>query len=459
MENDIKERTILTQEKFQEYINQTKIDSDLLEYLYTIILLRDSGLSFTDIANKLFGKEFNENEVIDQLNSIIKGYDIRTITENQFLKYIPSEYRDTIAKFKKIYNTARDNNLEIEEIFQLEQLDSLNEEINEIRDTQIQSIAKTISSCNLSQIPPEMYNDINWLNKIDFQNTNANIDMNQWMKTATYGGSFKGCTLISYNPSHYHYHSSLLDQKYYPTKDDLDMEQYSVVMNGYKTTDYFPTNLYYLFESEDVKANSDWLFDRLSKDPKASTYELVSAWKLMNDEQQNNYRLIFERIIEKSKLENKVDIFQINEAIKKTNFKILELYHNKLIELCTIDNKSFDMKSYISAVWLGSHIEYQRAHLEEIAEQVCNDDGSLKNVELFENIYKFCKPELCEEKFSYFMNKYINKKNNTINNSQCDFVKFLSSFDGNIEMPEESLKQIFKLILSSEIYLPMSGKI
>ena len=453
----MEKRNIITPEEFQKYKDQIELMrfewTDILVY-YAILLGRDHGTKLEEIAKTY---QLSENELINECNDMIKGSDIRTVTENEFLEHIPNEYIDIMKEYKEIYDKSKSNNMNIEVFLESEQVGKVITKLDEIYEETTQKIAKIISSSDLSKIPSEMYNDIKWLNKIDFQNTNANIDMKHWK--SNYGGSLKGCNLISFDPYKYGYTSLL-------TQNDFDIQQYSVVMNSYKelndknlledfyqqnlyrvnSKSEFISNLYFLLENENAKENSDWIFEIVSKDEKASATELVKTWRIMDAEQQEKYKEIFDKIIEKAQKKE-----EIEETIKNTNIETLESYHDKLIELFTVNNKSFNIMSYMKTVWDVAPKEYKLTHMEEILNK---RNMEFKNINELDLPTDSSKPKYVQYDTAYVQYDRNQKLIGTEHYKEILYTYFFKQFTSDLEVPEnifEDILQIYKNIRLEEI--------
>lgn len=243
--------------RFKEIIN-FDIENILFAYLY--LFLKEKGISTKEILQYF---EISENEFLTELKNIFPerdGKNILDLTSQEFLnQYCVKEIAEIIEKNLNQMVSEINSNTKLDELFQnyYKKIDDIISKIQE-------EIIQKISEYDLSDIPAEEWYDIKDIRGMNFENTGANIDMNNM--TSRICNSLKGCNLISFNPDKYSYYGEDEWERngihYGIKKDFFDKEQYQTILEGYKTSK-FQFTAYEFLEDYQIQKNNIWLIDRL----------------------------------------------------------------------------------------------------------------------------------------------------------------------------------------------------
>ena len=445
-----KKRNKITPKQFLKYKSVTEFDENLIE-IYIMILWKDKGKSFDQFAQYMFYDDLETflKEIKDEYQ-----IDFQNISEEEFLANIPEVYIEQFKAIREQIILMIDNNIELGEIRDSSEMEEWTDTIEEIRKEQIEKIATILSRWDLSEIPSEMLNDIEWVNQVNFENTGANIDMNNWSIRARYAGSFKGCNLISFNQSRYGQEiSNRLGRtgmtKYFPADDDLEPEQYQVVINSYRGTTYLPSKCYKWFEEDEkLLANNTWFIEENIKNPNRNLYRLSDIWEILNDEYKQKYKQIFDLIIQESQKNSEKGL--VYRALKVTPIELWEEYLPKIEEILTNDKGKIDVTDFLKDVWKGLPKEIQERYFDYFVEKVNNEEIYTER-DCLGILYGGLNQEQLNERLPDLFKKYINLEDNIVTSENfwvlTDILKSVSS---DVEYPEEVMTIIFNTYKNRE---------
>lgn len=356
MEN---ERKVITPEQFLEYKKMTNFDNNIWA-IYIVIVQMNSGFSLEQIAKKN-GMELND--FLKEIYEVYPNMDFNTITEEQLLSTIPQIYRNEFTSIRKIVAQGAS----FEELDNSPEFEIFDNNIESLRVKQEDMIADALSNSDLSQIPANMWNDVDWIKKMHFENTGANIDMRNWSYSAGYDGSFVGCNLISFDNFKYARGDS---SKYYPDDGDLEPKQYQAFLDAYRGITYLPTSIIYKWIENDstILDNNIWIIDSAMNysNNNNSVYALYDLWSVLNDEQKNRYSAIFDTAFNKIKDDqsNSFDVGYFCSMLGKAPVQIWDKYIDKFEKMFVDSAGNFRTKDFIENIWIYTSNEVREKYFE-----------------------------------------------------------------------------------------------
>ena len=342
--------------RFKEIIN---FDADIILGGYLVLFLKENGFSFNEINPSW---EYSEDEIRKEMNKLFPesyGKNVSDLSTKEFLnKYCPKEFSEVIeSKFNQII-IEKDSNARIMEL-----INKYTQEIEDFINKTQEEISQKISEYDLSDIPAEEWYDIKETEMINFENTGANIDMNNMISRIC--NSLKGCNLISFNPDKYYYYGKDefgWDGIHYGIKKDFfDKEQYQTILDGYKTSKKEFTGNDFL-EDYQIQKNNIWLIDRLldiNKENMNPTriYQYESIWRNLSPEIKSDtkYDKVFNFFLENLEY----DMIGISGNIRlEKNFDII---------IQVILNKEKEIPSqFYYRIWEKLSLGVQDKYFEEI---------------------------------------------------------------------------------------------
>jgi len=386
------ERKIIKPEQFLEYKKIANLDSYVIMLIYAIILQRDSGMSLEEIARN---NDWELDDVIYFLGQMFPEGNFNEISETDFLEAIPQIYRDEIATMKDIPIYGK----KIDELDEIEEYQKIQENIDELEESQINFLVDYLSNSDLSQIPADMWNDISWLDRMNFENTGANLDMKNWDRGVNYSGSFVGCNLISYDHKLY---GSLKDYKPYPLENELEPKQYQAVLDSYRGEESLPLFTYKWFERDStIIDNNNWIIGKVMN--KSENY-VPDLWNGLSIEQKNKYSVLFDLAMRKAK-ENPSDINSLIEMFKTAPIEIWDKYISDVEKIYVDEKNNFKVIDFVKEIWKNSLEDVQDKYFNYFFEKIYQlNDGEV--IKLFDNLDE----SLRENKFNFAIDKYLSSK-------------------------------------------------
>lgn len=171
------ERQVLSIEQFNSYLTATakNYEEKLTAYIVSEIVKR-GNFDYESMYEE-YGITSKE-EFLDMINEEL-GLDVLSINSKKLLKSIPKEVLEENRDLDSLIDSAH-NAEDMENI-----LNSLHTDTAEILYTEkLIQIATEVSKYDLSQIPPELYAQTNFLRYINFQNTGAKLDFDYIMENS-----------------------------------------------------------------------------------------------------------------------------------------------------------------------------------------------------------------------------------------------------------------------------------
>lgn len=171
------ERQVLSIEQFNSYLTATakNYEEKLTAYIVSEIVKR-GNFDYESMYEE-YGITSKE-EFLDMINEEL-GLDVLVINSKKLLKSIPKEVLEENRDLDSLIDSAH-NAEDMENI-----LNSLHTDTAEILYTEkLIQIATEVSKYDLSQIPPELYAQTNFLRYINFQNTGAKLDFDYIMENS-----------------------------------------------------------------------------------------------------------------------------------------------------------------------------------------------------------------------------------------------------------------------------------
>ena len=171
------ERQVLSIEQFNSYLTATakNYEEKLTAYIVSEIVKR-GNFDYESMYEE-YGITSKE-EFLDMINEEL-GLDVFVINSKKLLKSIPKEVLEENRDLDSLIDSAH-NAEDMENI-----LNSLHTDTAEILYTEkLIQIATEVSKYDLSQIPPELYAQTNFLRYINFQNTGAKLDFDYIMENS-----------------------------------------------------------------------------------------------------------------------------------------------------------------------------------------------------------------------------------------------------------------------------------
>lgn len=352
--------------KFKEIIN---FDEETIIVAYLWLLLKEKGFSWSEFTPN---REYSEDEFFSELNQAfpeMDGKKASELTAKEFLnQYCIEEFSKVIEKKINQIISEKDSKIKIELV------EKYFQEIEDIVNETKERIITEVSKKDLSDIPAEEWYDIKDIRGMNFENTGANIDMNNM--TSRICNSLKGCNLISFNPDKYYYYGEddlVRDGRrlihHGIKKDFFDKEQYQTILEGYKTSKVQFT-AYELLEDYQIQKNTIWLIDRLlnineEKMNPDNIYTYKSIWRIVSPEikSDSKYDKVFNFFLDNleydmivisgdtrleknfnyviQKILNKEEILPsqfYDKVWKKLSFNIQEKYFDEIVKLGNIGN-------------------------------------------------------------------------------------------------------------------------
>lgn len=388
------ERKKLSVEEFQYYKKTLSMDN--LMYVYSFkALLEETNLT-VEMYREFSLKEFNIDtkefeEMLNAFDEILKpfGIGLTDCSAEQILEQFPEELKSDLLQYKNEsvskYNLSGLSGLTLDEETEKEQ---------EIRN-KLEKIQSRIGTYDLSEIPPQMFCDIKYgLEKIDFENTGAKLDMQNIQ--GHINGSIKGCDLISYDPKVYRISCKTKYNEEWRTEEFVRDENHFYVSNIdesqiSRVLDYFNEhrddlreNDYFFLASfltkKDVQEGYMWFIENAIEYIKNS-YEFPSVWESLSEELQEKFLSIVEELIEEK---GKTDINRnpiLERILNKTHINIIKKLERSLEQLYTQEDEKFDFKNYSRYIWRILPAQYQNENLFAILEK---NDGNIYDLkELF----------------------------------------------------------------------------
>ena len=440
MEED---RVIITPEQFEEYKKITKCNEEIL-YLYSLVLKREAGQSIEEIATEL---GYTADEIVRQMSASFPYINLYTDTEEDVLNAIPEVYRDTVKSFREKALTLPLDSEEWEDAID-ESIQTY--EIGEIQNEQIDKIAEILSKSNLSQIPAEMWNDVTWTKKMHFENTGANIDMNNWVSFTGYGGSFIGCNLISYNITKY---SDIFDftMKSHPTDEEIEPSQRQVFIDAYRGSTFYPRLiLNWLKKDENLFKNNTWIIDSIINNSENRSYSLDDIWSIVPDKYKIQYKSIFEQAIEKAKQPGKDEFKKTAFMLGESPVEIWDEYFSKIEEIYQEHkkNKELGELEYFEAIWHKVPKGVQEKYFDYFWNRYKDSEEKEK---YYASLFNGLDKSFGGEKLGLIIDQYIDKNDYSVSSENSMALRnFFERITRKFDVPENTLNTLFNAYLNQQ---------
>ena len=346
------ERQVLSIEQFNSYLTATakNYEEKLTAYIVSEIVKR-GNFDYESMYEE-YGITSKE-EFLDMINEEL-GLDVLVINSKKLLKSIPKEVLEENRDLDSLIDSAH-NAEDMENI-----LNSLHTDTAEILYTEkLIQIATEVSKYDLSQIPPELYAQTNFLRYINFQNTGAKLDFDYIMENSDTrriyisSKNLQGTELISFNPDLHKRLPNETDKyelytNYKLNTDNFDISQYQAVITAYnKDTEYINPDISDFLITQELQDNNKWLIDFAFEDLDKRFYLAKDIWKNLTSKVQLENKEKFEKLIKYYKtIDNTYDL---GDILRRTQPEIISQMAEEITSIYTQKDGSLNKQYYYEA--------------------------------------------------------------------------------------------------------------
>lgn len=475
------ERQVLSIEQFNSYLASTEksYDESILAYILVELAKKDN-LDYETYYEEL---HINSKAEFYKLLEEELGFNIQTVDSKSLIKDVPEEIIAGLGEIDSI----------IANTHSLEELDEIsaklyNDRTNELYNNKLIQVATEVSKYDLSQIPPELYAQTNFLRYMNFQNTGAKLDFNYIKENSNNGGKYissenlQGTELISFDSSLYHKlpDGNGYDDTYDLKPENFDISQYQTVITGYNKSDsWIKPQLAHFLVNQKLQDNNKWLIDFAFEDLDKRYCLAENIWKNLTPKVQLENQEKFEKLIEYYKTSE--NTYGLGSILSKTQPEIIKEITDELTSLYTRKDGSIDKSYYYEAFQYMSddfkikhYKEHKNDYLEDRAlilsrtsDRYINSEFKefLENIDSFSNLYNidmifshFRAHEFDDSIMQYILNtseNYVKSNDyqysNVINkifgclnsNSQINYYKDFMQFGFQNKISTEEIAKVF----------------